>query len=1521
MLNSGVAQCLNEPLNSTIVADGFKPLSELVDPINKSSFMWNKFENLELHGKMPGDVMIRNKSRLRKSILAVPELMDTWGEVFDKYPSVNFVPPLMQPKWVDGVYLNPYTLNLEKSNKKKKVLDTRICRGVVQYLTDHLVKELESHGVPGLNPLDLDSAINGVLEDEFLRRVNASTASGFGLQGKKRKHLPKKIVDDIETEIRELTPELKETVLQVFESFQKGEYVHFVYAASLKDEPRDAVKVAKGKTRVFFMSQLVSLVIARMLLGPFYTLMVQFSHVFGGAIGINMHRESGAMYHELVAFSRLFMEGDYGSFDVSMPPGIGQMVHDVILNILKKFGYNEFALKMTEAFLAEDLNIYVAMNGDIFSSFGLQPSGKFVTAEDNTFKNLVAMAYAFFMMCQQLGIVEDFFSNVMPKLYGDDMLAAVKPQVSKWYNNVTYSKFVEEHFGMEFTTSSKGDVVDEFIEPENCSFLKRTFCVHPGMQVMVGKLDHNSIYKSLYWTEPSDNVSEAEQTLMTIDSALRESFFHLTREKYNILKEFLTARFLDHYELSAKLRKTHLHDYDYLCDFYSSDKLGLDVEGPVSISARTESNNSHRICEVCGIQVDYGIFLGCGCGRSSNEEKLKGPAKDLQYLIAELETELKELESETVISPFPEMKIRDMRRLVEYGSCHVIRRSVDNYALRIARLREIEHTLEFARSALSRHQSNRRFTTQSLVGAVNQEGSIDASAVEEHQNLVDVGGMENLDHDDFIEYNPPNKRISIDMNQFLSRPVEIGTYEIPLNANYGLIFDPWSLFLADPSVRAKLRNYAFLRGTLHVRIALTASPFHYGKFVVAYAPQAINNDIFNFYAGTAVAGYRFPFMQWMSQLSCFHIMDVGDNKPLDFTCPFVNFQNMIRLYNQATTAVAGAFTDAANLGRVMFYSLNNPTSVNSNAPTMLSATMYAWMEDVVEGGATGTQVVITTEAKNELTKGVVERTASALADVSGALTKVPIISVYARASQNVFSSLSYVASLFGWSAPMVSPAFAKPSHIKNDAFQNACETITYNMGKKMTFDPLQELSVDPRMCATDKDELSIAFLTQKESLLDTFTWNETGLALSTLLWSAYCHPQNCYVGPIATSRAFIQPTSLNFAARPFTFWHGKLTYRFVINRSPMHRGKLAVLFDPNVAQYVLITSTLHLNKQFSAVVDIEKTSEFSVCVEWNFPKQWAELPNEPYCNRSAGANFASASAVNMVNSSNGFIVVTPFTALVSPDSFALVSVNVFISSEDMRFNYLDVNRMPQLSGNTQSKNSGTEYDETCFTLNEPNMSNDNMATLHFGEQPMSFRSYFKRFYTTTAATATTTSSNLCFGATPQIFPDISPYFNGPQDNTPDVVSYVRYGFVGYKGSVRKRLRFSGARFDAQEHVKVTLLTMTTSPSVGVFATGSTQPVSDMTGTVTFVPFTNGGVEVEIPFYSNNLYNPSGKATMASQVGLADTNFDNLEMWVYYISGQTTSQSTILNFSEETAYGDDFTLLHFLAAPPIISVSY
>jgi hypothetical protein len=1172
------------------------------------------------------------------------------------------------------------------------------------------------------------------------------------------------------------------------------------------------------------------------------------------------------------------------------------------------------------------------MKRDLYSVFGFQPSGKYGTAEDNSLRGLIALVYYWFSCQESEGL--DFFSCVLPAIYGDDVVCAVKPQVQSWFNNVCYGKFVCEVYGMEFTSALKSKDLIPFVKPAQASFLKRTFHWHEALKCYVGHLDYDSIYKCLYWSEPSSSVSESTQQIMTIDSCLRESFFHLDQIHYDKFRNFLLARYTQEFGITEGLRKTHFHEYAHLVRYYSSVPI---VEGPpkgikeIALPTSIFDNEDSSVCEVRCINQDYRVSTQSISQLCIGEKTQWLSEQSLLYLIDELEQEYKTLTDEPRVSPFVGLSVGDMRRTIEYMTSQEVRDAVENYAHWFNHTNSLQESIRFANSALRRHANNNRFNAQMEAG-MPKEGPIDPKTEEKHENVVDVGGDSNMEAKEYdsIEMGIPS---SAEMQNFLSRPVLIATYVINVNANFDVALDPWSTFLNDPGVLKKLGNFAFLRGKLGLKFALSAPPFLYGKLMVGYVAQALNTQVYTTYAGTG-APYRLSFMKWLSQGKYNYIMDVGDNKPLEFEVPMINFKQMIRLFNNATGVIGAGFDDAAYLGRLIMKTLNNVQAANSNAPTSLSLTVYAYMTDVTLMGLTGTQVTITTESKNtttsvpkkkgvganqgELRGGVFETIGSVLADMIGVLARVPVIAPFARAGRSVFRAMSEVSSIFGWSAPMITPAMRHGIHVKNDAFQNAVTTITENFGKKCTYDPLQGLIVDPRICGSIDDELSIARITGQESLLDQFTWPASATPMATILWNTWVHPMAAVKGPVAASQAFIQPTSLGFAAKAFKYWRGTIKYRFQIVRSQLQRGKIAVLMEPNPNQYTLISTTLHLNKQHIDIYDIQETTEFEVCVKWNFSRQWALIPDDPASVRSTGADFDSTLATSIADYTNGFITIFPFTEMQSPDSTASVYVNVFVSSPDMAFNVYTNRHFPLTRATTQSKNSpDTAYGDTCFDINEDVIGRDHMSGLHFGEQPVSFRSYLKRFFKSRDDVSTTFTGGLVSCVRP-LYPPTLPAIGGGAASSTDLVHYLTYAYLARRGSVRKRLRCSGAVNGTMDHGKVFLDFMGTAITTST-AVSAASAAATTFGTATFVPVTNGGIEVEFPYYSNNLYIPAGSLNF---VGISDPNYQQLGYWNYnYQQEFAPCTSVTLRIVEETAFGDDFTFMHYYGAPFYSTGSY
>jgi hypothetical protein len=534
-------------------------------PIAKSPFVHENFHNLDYYGKLPGPVTITNKSKLKPSIFQkrgfLEELFyNTVGHV----RSTVFVPPVMMPTVIDGTWTSPYNLALRELNTVKPALDRDVLSRVIKEIVDRVVTGLRENGIPELKPLTLEEAVNGVEEDPFIRRINASTAAGFGFTGKKRDHFHYPNGDFSKAEP---TEEVLKEVEKLINAYDKGETPQVVYKAQLKDEPRDRQKVAKGKTRVFYSASLPSLIVGRMFLGPIFSTMVSHSKLYCAALGIDMHTQFDGMMKSMREFSEESIEQDYEKFDQKMAFDIGWGSASTVYAIAKDMGYNERALRILQGILTSNLFPLILMNMDLFCAVAAQPSGKPYTAEDNTLRGLIMMMYLWYINESTKDL--DFFKHMFPNLYGDDLVAPTK--VPKLFNNVIYAKLVREHLGMGTTPARKGEQFVEIIPTIETSFLKRTARFKPDLNKLVATLEMDSIYKSLEWMLPSDAVTDLEQITSTVSSALREMFFHVEEPQYTAFADGLKERLVQGYSWAET---DHISPcilkYDDLLEYYKT---------------------------------------------------------------------------------------------------------------------------------------------------------------------------------------------------------------------------------------------------------------------------------------------------------------------------------------------------------------------------------------------------------------------------------------------------------------------------------------------------------------------------------------------------------------------------------------------------------------------------------------------------------------------------------------------------------------------------------------------------------------------------------------------------------------------------------------------------------------------------------------------------------------------------------------------------------------------------------------
>lgn len=804
--------------------------------------------------------------------------------------------------------------------------------------------------------------------------------------------------------------------------------------------------------------------------------------------------------------------------------------------------------------------------------------------------------------------------------------------------------------------------------------------------------------------------------------------------------------------------------------------------------------------------------------------------------------------------------------------------------------------------------------TESASVKLGSEGIPSVEKVD--QNLIDMVGDTPADiSSGNSEALQTGQKEYLEMGDFLARPIEIYSASMPLATDFDAALDVWNLFTMNPTIRAKLRNYAYLRGDLKLRIAISGTPFHYGKVLFSYQPWADYNEVSTLLtAAASLSGGRTQLLGYLSQAPGAFTMSVNENMPVDFKIPFIHLKPMARLFNAASTVLGDttAFDDFAEMGYLIIHSINQPRSASTSA-TNPYIRIYAWMEDAQLGTSTGTHIQITTESgKDERVVGPVETVSTAIAGAALSLQDVPFIGSFAKASGMVASVVGRIASLFGWSKPVL---IQRAVIVKNEPFQNGANVIGYDTNKRIVLDPKQEVTVDPRSAGIDFDDMVIAEIARRKSYLGGFEWTSAD-ALMDPIFGLRVSPSLAHIVEVSTTGTigYVMPTAMCFAAMPFTYWRGDITIRVEVVCSAFHRGKLLIFHEPNINQVALVNADLSLNKQFVRVIDIQQTQTVDFKVNWASARSWLKVssPRGVYYNTTG-----LTSATDRNGFANGYIGIAPFTSLQSPLDEP-VTVNIYVWCDNLQVNGLSGLNMPgerRIRTESGKLSMETPSEILCVDLNESSAEPHRISEEHFGEQPISFRALLKR-YVTIGTIAVTTGANNTFSRQSSIIPVNSMPLQGTSFTYKTLFSYLRPAYLGLRGSVRRRFTLAGdPGMGVTSAVKVSL-----SQPTSVYAASSTTysadpAISYTDGTVTYVPRTTGGVEVELPFYTNNLFVFSffGDEIIPPLAGtdVFEQTFYRNFIYTQEVTTALTSKSLVTDL----ATGEDFSFLRFQGAVP------
>eukprot|EP00918_Siedleckia_nematoides_P004273 GHVU01009544.1.p1 GENE.GHVU01009544.1~~GHVU01009544.1.p1 ORF type:complete len:827 (+),score=34.07 GHVU01009544.1:583-3063(+) len=518
------------------------------------------------------------------------------------------------------------------------------------------------------------------------------------------------------------------------------------------------------------------------------------------------------------------------------------------------------------------------------------------------------------------------------------------------------------------------------------------------------------------------------------------------------------------------------------------------------------------------------------------------------------------------------------------------------------------------------------------------------------------------------------------LGDFLSRPVLIETKEWGVGTQLADTLDPWTAFLTNTSIKSKIENYGLLRMKLKVKLILSASPFYYGLGMMSYNPTP------NSHTGP----HPIPFTDYQlvtySQRPhvYFNVTDsMGGEMELPFFWP----------YNWLRNDASGDEADIVDMGELRldsFGPLRNCNGVVDN----LTIKIYAWAEDVELSGPTGVPQSSYTKKskadnsykrqpkksqpkrasirdnltafgskKDEYGDGPVSGVASAVAAAAGALSNVPIIGAYARATEIGAGAVSRIASFFGFTKV---PVIANVNPVKDLPFGNFASAVTSEPAAKLTLDPKCELTLDSRTVGLDgTDELALEHYVSRESYLTGFEWTADA-ASDAVLFGIRIDPSHFFRRVLDEPYELLYPTPLSHASMAYAEWTGTVILRFQVVCSVYHRGRLKIQWDPlgNITGNVQTTvpsDTYNITR----IYDLQETQDIEMCVPWMQSKPFA--PTIDTMNNLTTIYdecFASGTSAAPNGPGNGYLAVSVANQLTSPDGLADVRVVVSVRAGD-----------------------------------------------------------------------------------------------------------------------------------------------------------------------------------------------------------------------------------------------------------------
>lgn len=456
---------------------------------------------------------------------------------------------------------------------------------------------LPKQEIAQLGVYDIFTATNGAAGVAYVDKMNRNTSTGCPWKTSKKKFLVELDPQRDLQEPVEFDAEVLDRVEEMRQEYMVGQRCQPVFCANLKDEPVSYEKAKDGKTRVFMGAPVDFSIVMRQYFLSAVRLIQRNRFIFEAAPGTNAcSKEWDDFYKYLTQFGTdRMVAGDFKKFDKRMPANFILAAFSILTRICESSGnFSQWDIRIMRG-IAYDVAFPVCdYFGTLMMFYGSNPSGHPLTVIINCIVNSLYMRYCY-IVANPLNECFTFKENVALMTYGDDNVMGVSKKID-WFDH-TAIQAVLKACGVTYTMADKSERSIPFINMEEVTFLKRYWRRLPEIPFMVAPLEIASLEKSLMTWTRSKSITEGEQMIAVIDSAL-QGFALWGREKYESMSYILKELCLLHgYHLAGDLERVFKnYDTQLLAIFGSAVRVkgllsDLNQNVPISDSDCTNDDN------------------------------------------------------------------------------------------------------------------------------------------------------------------------------------------------------------------------------------------------------------------------------------------------------------------------------------------------------------------------------------------------------------------------------------------------------------------------------------------------------------------------------------------------------------------------------------------------------------------------------------------------------------------------------------------------------------------------------------------------------------------------------------------------------------------------------------------------------------------------------------------------------------------------------------------------------------------